>query len=91
MKKRLRKVRKSKIMKEELIADAIFLFIPAMLSFLFVFFFDIHHSFYEWPFTLKFIFDTTFPYIIFTFAGAIIGFFMIKLFLYGLKEEEKTP
>jgi hypothetical protein len=44
MRKHLRKIRKSNITKEELIADGIFLFISAVISFLVVLLFDIHHS-----------------------------------------------
>jgi len=88
MKKHLKKIRKSVITREELIADAVFLFISGFISFLVVFLFDIHHSFYEWPFNLKFIFRTPHPYILFTFIGTITGFFIIKLFLFGMKEEE---
>ncbi|MFQ6010104.1 MAG: hypothetical protein ACE5J7_03235 [Candidatus Aenigmatarchaeota archaeon] len=84
----MKKIRKSHITREELVADAIFLFISAFVSFLFVFLFDIHHSFYEWPFTLKFIFKTYHPYVLFTFIGTIIGFFIIKLLLIGIKKEE---
>ena len=90
MRKHLKKVRKSVITKEELAADAIFLLIPAIVSFLIVFLFDIHHSFYEWPFTLKFIFSTPYPYMLFTPIGMIAGFFVIKLILFGVREEEKS-
>jgi hypothetical protein len=90
MRKHLRKIRKSNITKEELIADGIFLFISAVISFLVVLLFDIHHSFYRWPiFPLEFIFGTYYPYVIFTFIGTIVGFFIIKIFLFGLKEEGK--
>ena len=88
MRKHLKKIRKSVITKEELIADGIFLFISAFISCTTVLLFDIHHSFYTWPpFPLKFIFKTHYPYIVFTFVGTIIGFFMIKLLLFGIKEE----
>jgi len=53
MRRHLKKIRKSIITKEEIIADAIFLFISAFISFLLVFFFDIHQSFYEWPIVLN--------------------------------------
>ncbi len=89
MRKHLKKIRKSIITKEELIADIIFLAISAFVSFLFIFLFDIHHSFYEWPMTLKFIFKTQAPYMLFTPIGTIVGFILIKLLLLGLKEEEK--
>jgi hypothetical protein len=87
----IRKVRKSKVTKDEIIADLIFFSISAVVSFLFIFFFDIHWSFYEAPiFPLKFVFQSTTPYIIGSLLGGLIGFFLIKLFLFGLKEEEKA-
>ena len=86
--KHLKRIRRSAITKEELIADAIFMFIPAILSFLAIFLFDIHHSFYSWPFELKFIFNSAYPYLVFVLAGTIFGFFIIKLFLFGVKEEK---
>jgi lysylphosphatidylglycerol synthetase-like protein (DUF2156 family) len=89
MRKHLKKIRKSIVTKEEIIADAVFLFIPALVSFLIVFFFDVHHSFYEWPMTLKFIFNSPYPYVLFVTIGTILGFFMIKLLLFGIREEEK--
>jgi len=85
----LRKIRKSKITKEEIIGDLIFVLVSAIVSFLIVFLFDVHHSFYKWPFQLKFIFKTIYPYLVFVPAGTIIGFFLIKLFLFGIKEEVK--
>ncbi len=88
MRKHLKKIRKSIITREELAADAIFLFISGFVSFLIVLLFDIHHSFYEWPMTLKFIFNTPYPYVLFVSAGTIVGFFIIKLFLLGIREEE---
>ncbi len=87
----IRKVRKSKVTREEIIADLIFFVISGLASFMFIFFFDIHWSFYEAPiFPLKFVFQSATPYIIGTLSGGLIGFFLIKLFLFGLKEEEKA-
>ena len=90
MRKHLKKIRKIPITKEELIGDTIFLLISAFVSFLIVFLFDIHHSFYTWPIKLKFIFKTPDPYLVFVPIGTIIGFIIIKLILFGFKEEEKT-
>ena len=87
MRRHLKKVRKSRITREELIADAVFLSVPALLSFFLTLFFDIHQSFYEWPFSLKFIFRSPFPYLIFITIGTITGFFIIKLLLFGISEE----
>jgi lysylphosphatidylglycerol synthetase-like protein (DUF2156 family) len=88
----MKQIRKSVITKEEIIADVIFLFISAFISLLAVFLFDVHHSFYEKPiYPFKFIFKTYHPYVLFTLVGTIIGFFIIKLFLFGLREEEGDP
>ena len=89
MRKQLRKIRKSVIAKEEVIADLIFLLISAFISFLITFLFDIHHSFYEWPIKLRFVFNTYYPYIFFIPIGTIIIFVIIKIFLCGVEEEEK--
>jgi len=87
MKKRLQKFRKTPITKREITADLIFLGISLFLSLAIIFLFDIHRSFYEWPITLSFIFQTPGPYFLFGFIGTILGFFIIKLFLLGMKEE----
>ena len=89
MRKKLKKIRKSQVTKEEVTADVVFLCISALISFIIVFLFDIHHSFYEWPFTLKFIFKRPEPYLFFTPIGMLVGFFIIKLLLIGIKEEER--
>lgn len=89
MRKQLKRLgrRKSVITREELSADAIFLFISGFISAVMVFLFDIHQSFYNWPITLKFLFGTPYPYFIFISIGTFVGFFVIKLLLLGFKEE----
>jgi hypothetical protein len=52
-----------------------------------VLFFDLHHGFYEWPLQMVFIFDSPMPYVMFVGIGTIIGFLILKLLVYGLKEE----
>jgi len=88
MRRHLRKIRKTRVTKEELKADIIFLLIAAFISFVITFLFDIHHSFYQWPFSLKFIFNSYKPYLLFVSTGTIIIFIIIKLLLYGMKEEK---
>lgn len=89
MREHLRKIRKSSITKEELIADGVFLFISAVISFIMALLFDVHHSFYRWPILpLEFIFKTYEPYVLFTSVGTIFGFLVIKLLLFGIKEEK---
>lgn len=89
MRKHLKKIRKSIITKEELIADSIFIGISMFISFIVILLFDMHHGFYEWPLTIEFIFKTKYPYYIFVPLGGIVGLFIIKLILFGYKEENK--
>jgi len=83
----MKRIRKSKVTKEEILSDLIFLLASAIISFLAVFLFDIHHSFYNWPIKIDFIFTNAYPYLIFIPIGAIIGLLIIKLILFGVKEE----
>jgi len=86
----LKKLREYKITKEEIISDLIFFLIPAFVSFCVIFIFDIHHSLYEFPiFPLKFVFQTKFAYLIGIPTGSLVGFFMIKLVIFGIHESEK--
>ena len=80
--------RKIRISKDEIVADSIFLAIAALVTFLLIFFFDIHHSFYKWPFELKFIFHNIKPYIVFMIIGTSVGFLLIKALLYAFEREE---
>jgi len=82
----MRRIRKSKVTKEEIISDFIFLLASAIISAIAVFLFDIHHSFYSWPIKIDFIFGNAYPYLIFIPIGAIIGLLIIKLILLGIKE-----
>ena len=85
-----KKFRKQKITKDEIIADIIFLLVPAFISFCIIFIFDIHHSLYGFPiFPLKFVFQTKIPYLIGIPAGALLGFFLIKVLIFGIKEQRK--
>lgn len=71
-----------------LVANVLFLLIPALISLVSIFLFDIHHSFYgKNLLPLKFVFKSEEPYIIGVSAGAIIGFFLIRLFILGIKLE----
>jgi hypothetical protein len=87
MRKHLRKLRKTRVTRDELVGDVIFLAISAFVSFLVVLFFDLHHGFYEWPLEIVFIFDSPMPYLMFVGMGTILGFFILKILVYGLKEE----
>ncbi len=89
----LRRVRKTKIERGEIIADAIFLLVAFFLSIIALFIFDIHWNFYQggqlFP-PAKFIFADRSIYLWGGLIGAIAGFFLIKLFLLGVKEEENV-
>ena len=82
-------MRRGRITKNELIADAIFIFIPAILTIVGLFLFDIHQSFYPGhePFEER-IFQSWMPYLLGGLLGGILGFWLIKLFLYGIQKEE---
>jgi hypothetical protein len=90
VKRNLRKIRRSRVTKNELIADIIFFTVPAIIALIAVFIFDIHHSFYPENYLspVERIFLTYDPYWIGTLLGGVAGFFLIKLLLFGLKEEE---
>jgi hypothetical protein len=80
--------KKFKISQDEIFADIIFFCIAGFITFCLVFFFDIHPSFYNWPFALKFIFVNPNPYFVLVPIGTIVGFLLIKLLLYAFKREE---
>lgn len=84
-------IRKSKIKKEEILADFIFLSVSFGVSLIALYIFDIHWNFYPggqlFP-PAKHIFTDRTVYFWGGLIGAIIGFFTIKLFLLGLKNEE---
>jgi len=85
-------MRKTDVTKHEIKADLIFFLVPAIISLIAVFIFDIHWSFYPGETVFppsKFIFGSPVPYITGAFIGGVIGFFIIKLFLLGVQEEEK--
>lgn len=87
------KIRKTKIEKEEIIADFVFLFISFIITIIALYIFDIHWNFYPngqlFP-PEKHVFTNKSIYLWGGLIGAIIGFFIIKLFLFGLKEEENV-
>ncbi|MEK6917893.1 MAG: hypothetical protein AABW51_02995 [Nanoarchaeota archaeon] len=92
MKKWLIKFRGFGVTKRELIADIIFFLIPFFISLLALFFFDIHWSFYPNETILppsKFIGLTASQYLATSITFAVIGFFIIKLFLIGVKKSNK--
>jgi len=86
-----RKLRKTKIEKEEIIADFVFLLISFIITIIALYVFDIHWNFYPdgqlFP-PEKYVFTDKSIYLWGGLIGAIVGFFVIKLFLFGLREEE---
>lgn len=86
----LGRLRKKRITKDEILADLIFLLVPAFISFCIIFIFDIHHSLYEFPILpLKFVFQTKTAYLIGIPGGALVGFFLIKILVFGFHESQK--
>ena len=87
-----KKIRKTKIQREEIIADFVFLLIAFAISLLLLFIFDIHWNFYPGGHLIppeKHVFTNTSIYLWGSLGGSIIGFFIIKIFLFGIREEEK--
>ncbi|MBI5046754.1 hypothetical protein HZC07_03410 [Candidatus Micrarchaeota archaeon] len=86
-------VKKLRIGKNEIIADAIFLIVAMLLSFIALFIFDIHWSFYPGNTIFppnKYIFTDNNIFYYGTLAGGIVGFFILKLLAYGLVKEEEN-
>lgn len=80
-----------KISKEEIIADLIFIIVGALVSFILIFIFDIHWSFYPGETIFppsRNVFLSPEPYYYGIPIGAIIGFFILKLVSYAFMEEE---
>lgn len=86
-----RKLRKSRVEKEEIIADFVFFAVSFAITIIALYIFDIHWNFYPggqlFP-PEKHIFQNNAIYAYGGLTGAILGFFIIKIFLFGLKEEE---
>ena len=84
-----RKLRKSRVEKEEIIADLIFIALSFLITDGALLIFDLHWNFYQAGNLLeKQIFQNKLVYLWGGFLGGIIGLFLIKLFLLGVKEEE---
>jgi hypothetical protein len=87
----IQRLRKTRITKNELIADMIFFFVPAFLAFVALYIFDIHWNFYPggslFPPT-KHVFSDGWIFVSGTLFGGIVGFFLLKLMVFGIHEEE---
>ncbi|MFH1784985.1 MAG: hypothetical protein ABH842_01020 [Candidatus Micrarchaeota archaeon] len=84
-------MKRQKISKEEIVADVIYIFISALISFIAILIFDIHWSFYPGETVFppsRNVFLTPEPYYYGIPIGAIIGFFILKLVSYAFMEDE---
>jgi len=85
------KIRKSRIQKDELFADFMFLLIGYIISVIMLFIFDIHWNFYPGGVLFppeKFIFEDKSIYLWGAAIGSFVGLFVIKFFLLALRSEE---
>jgi hypothetical protein len=78
----------------EIAADAVFFLAGALLATLAVFVFDIHWSFYPEPGHTIFppshhVFNTMEPYYFAVLVGGVLGVFVIKLVLLGVREDNE--
>ncbi len=87
----LHRVRKTRVTRNEIIADIIFFAVPALIALLALYVFDIHWNFYPggslFPPT-KYIFTDPWIYVGGTLFGGLVGFFLIKLIILGIHEED---
>ena len=84
-----RKIRKSRIQKEEIMADFIFFIFSFLIVEGILLVFDLHWNFYQAGNLFeKQIFQDKLIYLWAGPIGGVIGLFLIKIFLLGLKEEE---
>ena len=84
------KYRKTKVTHRELLIDLIFLAVSFLISLLALFIFDIHWSLYPGETIFppsKFVGIHQSTYLVGSLIGTIAGFFIIKLFLLGVKQE----
>lgn len=82
---------KRKIPKEEIIADSVFFAVAATVSLAAIFIFDIHWSLYPGSQIFsKFVFADKSIYFYGGLIGGVAGFFIIKLLMFGIIEEEKA-
>jgi hypothetical protein len=84
-------LKRSTISKEEIVADIIYFFVSALVSFIAIFVFDIHWNFYPGGTSFppeKHIFQTYDPYYYGVLGGAIVGFFILKLVAFAFIENE---
>ncbi|MBM3303919.1 MAG: hypothetical protein FJY76_02390 [Candidatus Aenigmarchaeota archaeon] len=87
----IHRVRKTRVTRNEIIADLIFFFVPALIALIALYVFDIHWNFYPggslFP-PMKYIFTDPWIYVSGTLVGGFVGFFLIKLVVLGIHEEE---
>jgi hypothetical protein len=92
MRKAIIKFRGFPITRRELVADLIFLIFSFLVSLLALYIFDIHWSFYPGNTLIppsKHVGISYQVFLIGSLIGAIAGFFLIKVFLLGVKVEEQ--
>ena len=86
----MHKVRKTRVTKNEIIADLIFFAVPALIALLAIYIFDIHWNFYPggqlFP-PEKHVFTDGWIFVGGSLIGGLVGFFFIKLLVLGIHEE----
>lgn len=86
-------ISRPRITRHEIYADAVFLLVSVLVSLICLFIFDIHHSFYAGRTAFppdEYIFTSIEPYVMGGLLGGILGFFLIKLFVLGVHEQEEA-
>lgn len=86
-------IRKTRISQHEIIADIIFILIGMFVTFMAIFIFDIHWSFYPGNTIFppnKHIFTSPTPYLIGVPLGGLGGLILMKLLYYAFSEENEA-
>ncbi|MBI2079606.1 hypothetical protein HYT84_02485 [Candidatus Micrarchaeota archaeon] len=91
----IRRFGRPQVSRHEIIADLIFLFVAMGGTFLALYAFDVHWSFYPEPGNTIFppnrhIFNDPWPYYTMVPIGGVIGLFLIKLLFYAFMQEEEA-
>lgn len=86
-------IKRPKISKHEIIADAVFIAVGIIAALIAVFIFDIHWSFYPGNTIFppnKYIFTDKMPYVLGALVGGLLGPIIIKLLFFAFMQEEEA-
>jgi len=86
-------IKRPKVSKHEIIADIVFILVGMLVTFMAIFIFDIHWSFYPGNTIFppnKHIFTSPAPYLIGVPLGGLVGLVVLKLLYFAFEEENEA-